>query len=134
MLAGLTYEKVWSDQTSGFTEDEVLNLSPIQWSLYLNYLGFEVGRIYAEEPLLSMVPSLPPGIRYLSASGRDENHPDYDETWDPKQNTHSIVIDESGIVFDPGEEAPGSRPLSYYQTYPMKLLFAASVEDRRTMK
>src|SRR5436305_11185492 len=66
MLTGLTYDKVWNDQTSVFSAEEVLNLEVMHWSFYLSHLRFEVGRLYMEDgPLLRSISSLQQGVRYF---------------------------------------------------------------------
>jgi hypothetical protein len=129
MLTGVSYDKVWRDQTSGFSPEEVLSLRAMHWSFYLSHLGFEVGGLYIEDgALLDVTQSFPLGVPYLCGLGLAEEHVD-----SHPDNTHAIVIDENGVVFDPATDAPGIHPLSHYRTFPKKLLMVASVEDRRLM-
>jgi hypothetical protein len=129
MLSGTTYEKVWQDQTSRFTPDEVLHFRTIQWSVYLNYLGFEVGFFGQEHgpilELLLQLNALPRGLRYWCVVGVPGDS--------DADNAHGIVVDENGIVYDPATDTPGAFPLAYYTTPPKALLVVNSVEDRRLL-
>lgn len=129
MLADVSYDKVWQDQRSGFSEEEIFSFRTMHWSFYLSHLGFEVARLYMEDGrLLDLMPTFPGGVRYLCGIGLDESHPS-----SHPDNTHAIAIDEEGLVFDPATDAPGVNPLSHYRTLPKKILLVASVEDRRLL-
>jgi hypothetical protein len=128
MLTGVSYEKVWLDQTSAFSKEEVLNFSPLTWSVYLSYLGFEYGYFCAEGYDLDRLAGFPRGVRYFCGVGLDANHPKSDP-----DNTHAIVLDEDGTVFDPASDGPGALGLEYYRTTPRRLLLVASVQDRRLL-
>jgi hypothetical protein len=130
MLTGRSYEDVWADQVKAFgTPDEVLTLRFIDWRVYLNYMGFETGLYEAEGPLLEAIAQLPPGVRFFCSIGAVENHPKHGA-----QNTHAIVLDEKGVVFDPATDAPGTYSIEHYRTSPTKILVAVSVHDRRLFK
>jgi hypothetical protein len=126
MLTGLSYERVWRDQTKAFSPEEVLNFNPLTWSVYLSWLGFEFGFFYAEGLLLDLQVEFPLGVRYFCSVGLHENHPRSGLT-----NGHAIVLDEFGIVFDPLNDAPGVMPMEHYRVLPSKLLSVGSVLDRR---
>lgn len=128
MLTGVSYEKVWRDQTSAFSGEEVLNFRPLTWSVYLSHLGFEYGYFYAEGWSLDMLIEIPRGLRYFCGVGLHEDHPK-----SHPDNTHAIVIDEDGTVFDPAHDAPGVMPIEHYRTLPKKLLLLGSVQDRRLL-
>jgi hypothetical protein len=49
MLADLSYEKVWRDQRSGFSEEKIFHFRAMHRLFYFSYLGFEVGRLYLED-------------------------------------------------------------------------------------
>jgi len=130
MLTGRSYEDVWNDQVKAFgTADEVLNLRFIDWRVYLNYMGFETGMYEAEGPLLQAIQQLPKSIRFFCSIGTVENH-----TKHSPRNTHTIVVDENGIVSDPATDAPGTYSVEHYQANPTKMLVAVSVHDRRLLK
>jgi hypothetical protein len=128
MLAGVSYEKVWEDQTSAFgSHEEVLSLSPLQWTLYLNYLGFECGFINPAGDLLRhVVGIMPRGIPYFCGVGLEESH-----SQSGPENTHAIVIDADGTIFDPLMDRPGVSHLGHYLTSPKTILTMTSVQDRR---
>lgn len=108
-----------------FSPEQVLNFNPLTWSVYLSHLGFEYGYFSVDDSDLDQLVDIPPGLRYFCAVGLRENHPKVH----PK-NTHAVVLDECGIVFDPVKDAPGALPLEYYRTSPRRLLHLASVRDR----
>jgi hypothetical protein len=129
MLTGRSYEDVWKDQVKAFgTPEEVLQLRFIDWTVYLSYMGFETGMYECEGPLFQAIQTLPKGIRFFCGIGTVEDHPK-----NSPQNTHAIVVDENGVVFDPATDDPGTYRIEHYQTSPMKLLHAVSVHDRRAI-
>jgi hypothetical protein len=76
MLADLSYEKVWRDQRSGFSEEEIFHFRAMHWLFYFSHLGFEVGRLYLEDSSqLDRTSTFPTGVRYLRCFGLDESHP-----------------------------------------------------------
>jgi hypothetical protein len=81
-----------------------------------------------EVPLLDDIPELPRDVRFLCAIGTAENHPRH-----TPENSHAIVLDETGKVFDPLADAPGIYTMEHYRTGPNKLLVTVSVHDRRLL-
>jgi hypothetical protein len=116
MLADLSYEKVWRDQRSGFSEEEIFHFRAMHWLFYFSHLGFEVGRLYLEDSSqLDRTSTFPTGVRYLCCFGLDESHPKSDP-----ENTHAVAIDEANIVFDPATDARGTHPPIHYRTWPRR--------------
>jgi hypothetical protein len=129
MLTGRSYEDVWKDQLKAFgTPEEVLQLRFIDWRVYLSCMGFETGMYEVEGPLFEAIQTLPKAIRFFCSIGTVENHPK-----NSPQNTHAIIVDENGLVFDPATDAPGTYPIEHYQASPKKVLLAVSVHDRRAI-
>jgi hypothetical protein len=130
MLTGRSYDDVWHDQLNGFgTEEAVLGLRLIDWRVYLSHMGFETGMYEVEGSLLEAVKQLPKGVRFLCSIGLVEGHPKSDP-----HNTHAIILDETGVVFDPATDAPGTFSIQHYMTSPKTMLHAFSVHDRRLLK
>jgi hypothetical protein len=130
MLTGRSYEDVLNDQIRMVGDlDAALRLRLYDWRVYLSYLGFETGMYEAEGVLLDGIPEFPKGVRCLCGVGTDENHPKYSP-----DNSHAIILDETGIVFDPLVDAPGVHALEHYRIAPSKLLLVVSVHDRRLLK
>ena len=129
MLTGRSYKMVLNDQIELVGDfNSVMNLRFYDWRVYLSRLGFETGMYEAEVPLLDDIPELPRGVRFLCAIGTPENHPKH-----TPQNSHAIVLDETGTVFDPLADAPGIYTMEHYRTKSNKLLVAVSVHDRRLL-
>jgi hypothetical protein len=131
MLTDLTYEKIWRDQTGVWSPAQVLDFSPLEWTVYLNYLGFECDFVSidgeAQEPLLDF---LPIGVPYFCGIGLPIEHIKYDD-----RNAHAIVIDRNGKVLDPLQDDPGDLAFKDYRKaiFPQKVKTVFSVLDRRSL-
>ncbi len=91
-------------------------------------MGFETGMYEVEGPVFEAIQTLPKKISFFCNIGTAENHPR-----NSPQNTHAIIVNENGVVFDPATNAPGAYPIEHYQASPKKMLLAVSVHDRRAI-
>ena len=103
MLTGLTYDHVWEHQTRVWSPNRVLNFTPQEWIVYLNWLGFECDFISIDgEAQELMLDFLPLGLPYFCGIGLPLEHPKYGD-----DNAHALVITPTGRVWNPLEDIPG---------------------------